>query len=124
VPLESTVTTKQVQDEVRKIAAEFPDVLYAQRAAAGCLYAPDPGNPHGCLIGFALRRLGVTELDERAEEAEGIMIEWPGEFPDTKALHEALMWLVYAQDYQDEGYSWSASVAAADFDADAEADTP
>jgi len=112
-------TTAQAKAEVRKIAEEFPDVVYADVRTLGCWYRPDKVNVHGCIIGFALRRLGasIDEPIDARKTAKSINAEW-GRRSDVLGDSEPseLEWLQLAQTHQDNGGTWLACVTAADED--------
>lgn len=49
-------TIDDVISTVKQIAIEIPDYLYT----GFCEYAPNTDNPHGCIFGYALQRLGIS----------------------------------------------------------------
>jgi hypothetical protein len=115
------ITADLLLDEVKKLAAEYPDFVYikvdepTEEGYIGCsnLDGGDPKYPHlkGCIVGQAYHRLagcpvpkdcshdGVTSLVER--------VIGPDEDPGT------ILTLSLIQDKQDEMRPWSEAVKAA-----------
>ena len=110
-----------LQAKVRELAEADPDYIYGDINKEGCMYRPDPLHPHGCIIGYAVRELGCTKLDE-IEPGDQISIgflvrqAWGvdrrGALPNEANLISD--WLDYVQDYQDEGQSWGEALRLAD----------
>ena len=114
---------KLLVQEVRDIAQELPEYVYNQVPGLGCCYPPDEGNPHGCIIGYALRRRGCTELEEGdyAGKGSGMFINTALKLRAHSAgvdlspemlLH--VQWLQRVQQAQDRGVSWGVAVSDAD----------
>jgi hypothetical protein len=114
----ATITPTDVLDEVVRIGATMPDVVYDKSAMEGCLYNPTAENPHGCIIGFALRNLGI-EVGEQWEGegaadvitgilygSEAVRIDLDGELADPVLLR-----LNRIQTRQDGGASWGTAVS-------------
>ena len=126
------LTVEAVVAEVRKVAAERPDFIYTDQpervaradklkmshTSLGCSYIgafpADPGESpvgHRCIVGQALKRLGVLDADlEPAEgqSASSLLTFIKGTSPIGSA------WLNMLQGAQDTGRSWSKAVAHAD----------
>lgn len=104
--------------KVREVAAERPDYNYRDEIRKmgfdGCVYQLPNGEP-GCLIGQGLFPL---------MEDKNIFSEFPSlNNDDVCGLEDAglitgtereIDWLLFAQDRQDAGCTWSEAVAGAD----------
>lgn len=121
----SVVTTKDLVEEVRRVAEAEPDYNYQDNTGMEpgmCSYfgrtvGVEEGNP--CIIGKALSNLGVDMSVVRGMEKKG-------EDPTIKALLEDGMidvevvdikdttWLASVQNRQDLGMNWSESVKSVD----------
>lgn len=119
-----TFTSKDVLDKVIEIGNRFPDFVYTDQGDTHtCSYIhagfrdPDEDNPlnfvpgQGCIVGQALRALGVTvdDLEEfdnggcSAGGALGRLIGFGAGYDNIKALNEI-------QNRQDLGKSWGEAV--------------
>lgn len=109
--------------EVRRIAAEYPDFVYTETKmpvgsiwVTRCFYSPNESNPNGCIIGFAMRNLGMS-VDEFDTNHDSISAETVIPLRlglSDSAEFEALEWLNTVQRRQDHGKSWSEAVVSAD----------
>ena len=107
-------TLKDVELEIRRIAAENPDFRYSRGAGYDtCVYVPTKGNPQGCIVGAALSALvpgvDLTEFHSTNGDkaARAVLdIDPASTYGDT--------WILKVQNSQDEGFSWSESVRRAD----------
>lgn len=105
-------TAKDLAREVLRLADQHPTATYEASVPGECLYAAgDAAGACGCLMGQAMRALGVTddELTEMDANGEGITaqltrlsIDW-----DTDIAFA----LDCAQTQQDHGYPWGQAVA-------------
>ena len=112
------------EDIVRSIAqyiVDLPDELdshtYDSDEKGQCFYFPTPGNPHGCIVGWAARQSGLTKLDDsspagyfdNAANALVFALDIPGLDADERATDECydiLNFLEDIQEDQDSGASW------------------
>lgn len=107
----------QMVDEVHKIADEHPDFVYTDDNGV-CEYHPTQDNPHGCIIGYAARRLGRS-LDDAAYsglnawDALEHLLETHWDLEDPHVVGP-LGWLGYVQNAQDNGEAWLQCVLDAD----------
>ena len=100
---------------VRALAAENPERVYASCSVAGCVYKPtkqQDGGTYGCIVGEALRRIGVssTGLDS-VDGEQGIYSRL---FQIGIRDDVQIDWLTKVQGLQDSGTSWSEAVLKAD----------
>ena len=105
-------TTQDLIDEVRKIAKEMPDFVYATPFTKGCSYfGREVGDPTGqcCIMGQAFKNLKIdtSKIDETHENIStvGDLIlaeDIPVTYLDTSQVE----WLDNVQLLQDEGISW------------------
>ena len=112
--------------EIRKVALEKPDFIYASIPGKPCKYSrlqgkAEAGKEPGCIVGHAFYRLGMTmddleELDSRADSAVKDVILQDAEDTDKWSMEEVnkLEWLAEVQEAQDNGSSWSRAVSLAD----------
>lgn len=112
------LTIENIENEIRRIAAENPEYVYDEGDAAAwgqrCYYVRNGCG--SCIVGRALANLGVPI--ERLEEADSrngsgvrastLLTELTG-----KSL-VAARWVQYVQDRQDKGVAWREAVAQAD----------
>ena len=106
-----------IRGEVTQIAQEFPDYIY-QYTEDGCVYRPTSGNPNGCIVGFAMRRLGYEGSDEMIGGANASLPRFfKGELT-TETYNECvvddLKWIQNVQIDQDVGAPWSEAITRAD----------
>ena len=107
-------TLKDVELEIRRIAAENPDFRYSRGAGFDtCVYIPTKGNPQGCIVGAALSALAPNVDLEMFHSTNGdkaaravLDIDPASTYGDA--------WIMCVQRSQDEGFSWSESVRRAD----------
>ena len=105
------VTDEMIERQVRNAAAAFPDRTY-QSAGGACQYSPDDRNPSGCIVGLAMRRLGV-DLDGESFEAVGAVTAVSCRL--SRDLDVRFQdWLGTVQAAQDAGDMWANAVAHAD----------
>ena len=117
----SNITTQDLIDEVRKIAKEMPDFVYATAFTKGCSYfGRQIGDPTGqcCIMGQAFKNLGVdtSKIDESHEGVStvgGLILD--NLIPVTYLNNSQVEWLDNVQRLQDEGFSWGETVVIADF---------
>lgn len=104
-------TDDQVRDMLRTVVAENPDFVYD---------APDPESPYSCryvyngapscLVGHVMVRLGFPLGEFKEYEGQS-----PQQFyRDLGVSVRAADVLTGAQDWQDQGFTWSSSLAAAE----------
>lgn len=116
----SNITTQDLIDEVRKIAKEMPDFVYATPFTKGCSYfGRQIGDPTGqcCIMGQAFKNLGV-DTSEIGETHEGVStvgeLIMDSLIPVTYLNYSQVNWLNNVQRLQDEGFSWGESVSLVD----------
>lgn len=121
---------ERVLEVTREVVDERPGYTYKtpeRFGRYGCWYADEEGNP-SCLVGHVIQRLDpeafqqLVEFEEREQRSEAA-ISIPELIPDLKSLMTRDGWqaMQAAQNSQDEGYSWSAALCAAeDLGADAD----
>jgi len=113
--MKHTFTAIDVAREVRKLAAERPDFVYARGSMTFCSYAPNPvmGAPEGCGVGQALARLGVplSRLVCCTGTAGVVIYDMTG--PDPMRA-DVCGWLDRFQAEQDDSVPWAEAVATAD----------
>lgn len=110
--METLPKSKAIAVKMREIAKELPDFTYEEPVnGSGCLYRPTDLNPHGCIVGAALSRLGVSKDTLRSLDPKGswdnVQI-WP-----TTVIDD---WISAFQDAQDNGASWGEALVKADKD--------
>lgn len=120
------ITTEQVVNEVRRLAAEQPDFVYVNPVDpenADCLYVHNWGvldQPvvGGCIAGQALLNLGVPawKLHEEEYTSVGAILSKVGVTVDRGSDRDDLDWLDNVQAKQDIKIPWGAAVTAADAD--------
>ena len=111
------IAAKDLMAEVRKLASEYPDCI-----VNACLYIDAESSQYpdinGCIIGVALRRLGVTE--EMCHEAHEFtcssiqMAEVRSHFGVLDASQVEVAWLYKVQRHQDLKNKWSEAITVAD----------
>lgn len=116
----SNITTQDLIDEVRKIAKEMPDFVYATPFTKCCSYfGREVGDPTGqcCIMGQAFKNLKIdtSKIDETHENIStvGDLIlteDIPVTYLDTSQVE----WLDNVQLLQDEGISWGEAVSIVD----------
>lgn len=117
------ITLNQLVDAVRQVAATEPDYIYDNGDdSSTCEYTPNDRNRCGCIVGEALRLLGVSRERLRALDLLGYTenVSWGApravdELSDlltTEALTSS--WVRLVQEYQDAGSDWSGAVNRAD----------
>lgn len=120
---EKTVTVSDIIAEVRKLAEEMPDFVYRPDfendqvgSANGCSYIYGGcklyPNCCGCIMGQALRRLGVMVPESKDNVPIYLLLK-------SIDLREGLTgrtegWLATVQQEQDRGNAWADCVKAAD----------
>ena len=116
----SNITTQDLIDEVRKIAEEMPDFVYATPFTKGCSYfGREVGDPTGqcCIMGQAFKNLKIdtSKIDETHENistvGDLILTE---DIPVTSLNELQVDWLDHVQALQDEGISWGEAVSIVD----------
>lgn len=120
---EKIVTTKDLIDEVRKVAEAEPDFVYNEEGSESeCSYfGRDRGDTSGspCIVGKALKNLEVDTSVLLARESGGFgdrigFALSNGLVPVTSLVDSERTWLNAVQDYQDCGLTWAVSVKRAD----------
>ena len=115
------VNTKQMIEEVRKIASENPEFVYGGAVTSCSYFGRTIGDTSGqcCIIGQALKNLEVDTEQLFSAEVRG---DGP---TFRQAVHEKLVdilvghpqeldWLDRVQRGQDNGWSWSYALIDAD----------
>lgn len=117
----SNVTTQDLINEVRKIAKEKPDFVYATPFTKGCSYfGRQIGDPTGqcCIMGQAFKNLNIdtSNIDETpvgvSTVGDLILSE---AIPVTYLNESQVEWLDNVQRLQDEGFPWGEAVSSVDF---------
>lgn len=123
-----TIKMSELAAEIKKVAADSPDVIYQERAKemdalkANEFYDTDrhycryqAGGQGCCIVGVALENLGVpaerlAEYDGPTERSiYGVFMEFPEDF---FVDEEAAFWMVRnAQSRQDDGLPWGECVS-------------
>ena len=120
---EKTVTTKDLIDEVRKVAEAEPDFVYnvGGKDSKCSYFGRDLGDTSGnpCIVGKSLKNLEVDTEILRARESEGTsdrigIALFRGYIPVASSESRERAWLDHVQNSQDCGVSWSVSVKSAD----------
>lgn len=120
---EKIVTTKDLINEVRKVAEAEPDFVYNEGGkSSGCSYfGPERGDTSGspCIVGKALKNLEVNTKILLARESDGTSDRigfalFNGLVPVTSLIPRERAWLDSVQNSQDCGLSWAVSVKRAD----------
>jgi hypothetical protein len=111
-------------EEVRKVAAAEPDRKYGCVSVEGevihsCFYNEHPqktGTPTACLIGKALKNLGVSVNQSVDSQTPGVveLLREHLEVEEAQQPGPALTWLSDVQGRQDMGNMWADAVAWAD----------
>lgn len=119
-PYTPNFTVADVVAKVRELAAANPTFEYrsherqvALPASPTCSYLPDEWNPLGCIVGAALRSLGVPEDVLRSHEGLGAGPMLSALFGD-RVDHVVDDWFTVLQQAQDTGHPWGEAVATAD----------
>ncbi len=116
-------TIFDVATEIRRLAAEQPGFAYRpEQGSVSCYYFPDERNPCGCIVGGAMRPLGLDLDDKRfkglgAESAIRIRfgdLDMPLDDEEDPPVRHALSWINHVQSMQDARNTWGVSVADAD----------
>jgi hypothetical protein len=119
------ITTEQVVNEIRRLAAEQPDFVYVNPVDpenTDCLYVHNWGNEDGlpvvggCIAGQALMNLGVpasTLHDVEFTSVSGILPR-VGVKVDIVSDRNLLTWMDDVQSKQDIKNPWGLAVKAAD----------
>lgn len=104
-------TDNQVRDMLRTVVAENPDFVYEAPGGpdeVACKYVHD-GAP-SCLVGHVMSRLGLP-LDILSANEGASPCQIGGDLGISVRAADAL---TEAQDYQDQEYTWSDSLAHAE----------
>lgn len=115
----SNITTKQVVEKVREIANREPDYIYRKGEKYVCSNLPDPLNPHGCIIGYAMTELGFKIQRDAAYEPAGDLIPIYLGIEDEPTEEQArhIQWCTFVQRSQDRETPWGQAVELADSNA-------
>lgn len=121
----------RLEAEVRRIAREDPEHIYepppetideyGAMRGGDCSYLPDDNNPQGCLIGAALRAVGVTPTEDFEGNAANQVIEdilATIEVTIEGRFEDKVEWFRLVQSAQDEGTAWGKAVEHADKEKD------
>src|SRR5690606_37801797 len=125
------ITAKQIVDNIRALAAEEPDFVYADQperadlpVGAYCSYlgaqVDAPGGV-GCIVGQALSRAGVSE--DWLREHEGVGAYGVLHYIDNSIPKSVLYWVSEVHGAQDTGATRAQAVAAADTESPLAPDT-
>lgn len=107
------ITLDDIVAEVRNIATEQPHRVYVPTSIGDCQYGVGPANPHGCIIGYALRRLGRPIDNEDGDISD--LFAPDGPLNDiAPATRRPVQWLAEVQSEQDDRLPWGEAVATAD----------
>lgn len=124
------VTTLDVVNEIKKLAAEMPDFVYVadpehKIGSTGCSYIYGGCNKYpehcGCIVGQALKRLGIDVAEQHEDAPASLVLRYLGlsdrvgrfvHGANTMLRHSR--WISVVQRQQDKGSSWSEAVEAAD----------
>jgi hypothetical protein len=111
---EIMATSQNVVDKVREIAAAQPDYVYntSGDSTMACYYTLNFDlTPGGCIIGRALRGVGISRntLESYEGKAADEVVPYVVETSD-----DDNEWLRNVQMHQDAGYSWGTAVRRAD----------
>lgn len=122
-----TITVNRVIEEVRKIANERPDFVYADQPLStptlqsnSCSYiSASYGIPEGegCIVGQALQKLGISEDALQEHEgyiASGVLIRLDIHDQEESEHTPELEWLDTVQSEQDTKKSWGEAIRVAD----------
>ena len=119
------ITTEQVVNEMRRLAAGQPDFVYVNPIDpddSDCLYVHNWGNEDGlpvvggCIAGQALMNLGVTaaKLHDREFISVSAILKSVGVTVDADDDMNDLVWMDYVQSKQDNKRPWGVAVEEAD----------
>ncbi|TDB90885.1 hypothetical protein E1264_03400 [Actinomadura sp. KC216] len=107
-----TLTFKQIENEVRRLAAENPDFVY-ESYHGSCFYNPTEraGKQYGaCIFGQAFTNLGTPVPDGIDEDYIGSVLPNMG----IETTLDQYEWAGTVQYQQDQGCAWALAVALAD----------
>lgn len=117
--LEQLLFVRNIIDNVRAVAKEYPDTKI--RTANGRSYITPrdnimgPSDGYGCLLGQGMRRLQDVKLNNLLESNPGLPIhELLSDEYDLDLEHPAVDWLGRVQGAQDNYVSWAGAVELAD----------
>lgn len=114
----STTAHKATEEEldlliksVKTIADTFPDYVYNTDLDNG-IYQPTRQNPIGCLIGAALRDVGMGHLAREGHPIDALLGYPPGkrDYGKEKYLVEKAQYLADVQSLSDIGTPWKTAV--------------
>lgn len=115
------VNTKQLIEEVRKIASENPEFVYGDAITSCSYFGRTIGDSTGqrCIIGQAFKNLEVDTEQLFSAEGRGdsptIRLAIEDKLVDILVGHgRELNWLDSVQRGQDNGWSWSYALVVAD----------
>ena len=94
-------TAKDLIDKVREVAAREPERTYSRTVHPAYF---DSGYP-ACLIGHGLADLGVT-VDDVGDQFNTCRIGQLLDHLDIASGPDESIWLMFAQEVNDEGYPW------------------
>lgn len=119
------INVKDIVKAVREIAAEDPDYRYNPHydpedmsPTMMCSYINNmDGEPGGCIVGRAMRAVGVPKSRLLKAEGVGVMsllIDFEDDHETYEYSIEEAAWLREVQNAQDTGETWGEAVTAAD----------
>lgn len=115
------ITAKQIEQEVRRLAREYPEAMYISpdEGFGGCYYEKGkvergPEQP-GCLIGQALRNLKPGLKLDNGDQSDSIEnLAYGLTMEEFELPNDLLNWLSHVQRAQDRGVTWGKAVNYAD----------
>lgn len=108
-----TITPKEVEAEIRRLAAESPDNVYRGGEDAGCLYTLGTctNGSKGCIVGQALCRLGFEEQCKEMDRSGGQNAD---DMLRACNILGDYRWINTVQGAQDEEMKWGEAVELAE----------
>jgi len=111
-------------DAIRKLAANYPDAVYANGTMGACSYSQGAvtNGPErtGCIVGQAAALIGVSnqEIEHGGETGYGEFLDTLAKNKwldtDSKSIGDQYDWIGRVQERQDSGVEWGEAVKSAD----------